>query len=55
MCSISAIAGFAGNGADDLAARLDGSVDNDLAREHDNAYAVWHSYSASRWLDLQAP
>ena len=55
MCGISAIVGFAGNAADDLAVRLHGFVDDDLAREHDNAYAVWHSYTASRRLDLQVP
>jgi hypothetical protein len=55
MYGISAIVGSAANAADDLAVRLHGFVDDDLAREHDNAYAVWHSYTVSRWLDLQAP
>ncbi len=52
MCGISAIGGFAGNAAADLAARLHRFVDDYLARQHDNAYAVWRIYTASRWLEL---
>jgi len=33
-------------------ARLNTFVDDYLARKHDNAYAVWRIYTASRWLDL---
>jgi asparagine synthase (glutamine-hydrolysing) len=34
------------------AARLHTFVDDYLARKHDNAYAVWRIYTASRWLEL---
>jgi asparagine synthase (glutamine-hydrolysing) len=32
--------------------RLHRFVDDYLARKHDNAYAVWRIYTASRWLEL---
>jgi asparagine synthase (glutamine-hydrolysing) len=33
-------------------ARMHRFVDDYLARRHDNAYAVWRIYTASRWLEL---
>jgi len=34
------------------APKLHAFVDDYLAGKHDNAYAVWRIYTASRWLEL---